>query len=244
MSVSERWIAYGMLGLAFMLGSGSLLIFSGFVIFGPFNLVNMGLSKTALLWFDAFLCVAFFVQHSVMIRKLFRQRLVRLIPAIYDNAFYSISSGFVLLVLVIFWQASPDQFASPTGIVRWLFYLVLFLSIIGIIWSVRALGGYDPWGLNPILDHLRHTKTQIMPFTIRGPYRWVRHPLYTCCLLIIWSCPILTFDRLLFNVLWTVWIIIGTKLEERDLITTFGESYRDYQRKVPMLIPNRIYPTV
>jgi hypothetical protein len=47
-------------------------------------------------------------------------------------------------------------------------------------------------------------------------------------------------DRLLFNVLWTIWIVIGTVLEERDLTSDFGNDYREYQRNVPMLLPTKI----
>jgi protein-S-isoprenylcysteine O-methyltransferase Ste14 len=79
-----------------------------------------------------------------------------------------------------------------------------------------------------------------MPFTVRGPYRWVRHPLYFFCLLMIWSCPDLSLDRLLHNVLWTAWIVVGSVLEERDLVASFGEEYSNYKREVPMLIPWRI----
>lgn len=53
----------------------------------------------------------------------------------------------------------------------------------------------------------------------------------------IWSYPDLTLDRLLLNVSFTVWVIAATRLEERKLVATFGEEYRNYQRKVPMLIP-------
>ena len=56
----------------------------------------------------------------------------------------------------------------------------------------------------------------------------------------IWSYPHLTADRALFNVLWTLWIFTGSVLEERDLVAEFGDRYRDYQNKVPMLIPWRI----
>jgi len=58
--------------------------------------------------------------------------------------------------------------------------------------------------------------------------------------LMIWSYPNLTADRMLFNVLCTIWMIIGTVLEERDLVVSFGKTYRDYQNKVPMLIPYRL----
>ena len=75
---------------------------------------------------------------------------------------------------------------------------------------------------------------------VKGAYRWVRHPLYLAVLLMIWSYPVLTVDRLLFNMLWTLWIVTGTVLEERDLVAGFGDEYRDYERNVPMLLPTRI----
>jgi protein-S-isoprenylcysteine O-methyltransferase Ste14 len=59
-------------------------------------------------------------------------------------------------------------------------------------------------------------------------------------MLAIWSYPALQTDRLLFNGLWTVWIVVGAFLEERDLVAEFGETYREYQRQVPMLIPWRL----
>jgi len=50
----------------------------------------------------------------------------------------------------------------------------------------------------------------------------------------------LVADQLVFNVLWTIWIISGTLLEEKDLIREFGEKYLNYQQKVPMLIPYKL----
>jgi methanethiol S-methyltransferase len=46
-------------------------------------------------------------------------------------------------------------------------------------------------------------------------------------------------DRLLFNILWTTWIVIAAKLEERNLVCDFGDQYREYQARVPMIIPYR-----
>ena len=47
----------------------------------------------------------------------------------------------------------------------------------------------------------------------------------------------MTADRLLLNGLFTAWIVVGALLEERDLVREFGEAYRGYQRRVPMLVP-------
>jgi protein-S-isoprenylcysteine O-methyltransferase Ste14 len=40
--------------------------------------------------------------------------------------------------------------------------------------------------------------------------------------------------------MWTIWIIIGSILEERDLVEQFGDDYRSYREVVPMLVPWRI----
>ena len=110
----------------------------------------------------------------------------------------------------------------------------------GFLWGSRALGKLDTFGLKAIVRHLHDREPRELPLTQRGPYRWVRHPLYLFTLVMFWSCPDLTADRLLFNVSWTAWIFLGTVLEERDLIGVFGESYREYQRDVPMILPLRL----
>jgi methanethiol S-methyltransferase len=51
---------------------------------------------------------------------------------------------------------------------------------------------------------------------------------------------VLSKDRLLLNVLFTIWIVLGARWEERDLTAAFGDAYRTHQRGVPMLIPWRL----
>ena len=116
---------------------------------------------------------------------------------------------------------------------------VFLAGVLGFWWGVKALRAFDVLGVAPILDGMRGKNRQPIPFTVRGPYCFVRHPLYTFSLVLIWACPHCTLDRLLFGVLWTVWIVLGTVLEERDLVLEFGDRYRAYQRDVPMLVPWR-----
>jgi protein-S-isoprenylcysteine O-methyltransferase Ste14 len=110
-------------------------------------------------------------------------------------------------------------------------------AIAGFAWGVHSLGEFDPFGTLALKADVHGTPPPPAAFVARGPYRYVRHPLYLSTLLLIWCAPHLSTDRLLFNVLWTAWIIIGTTLEERDLLAYFGEAYRRYQLRVPMLIP-------
>ena len=124
------------------------------------------------------------------------------------------------------------------GPARWLSVCLSVLALVGFAWGVHALHGFDPFGTLPLKAHLRGTSPPPAAFVTRGPYRYVRHPLYLFMLLLIWSTPRFSTDQLLFNVLWTAWIIIATRLEERDLRRDFGETYRQYQLSVPMLLPS------
>lgn len=234
--------AYLVLNLSALIGGGSLIAFMMFLYAGSFKLVAFSLDEISLLLLDAGLSILFFIQHSSMIRKSFRKNLERIIPEEYGNAFYAIVSGIVLLMVIAFWQESNRPLAAFHGNSRWIFRIVFLASLAGFVWGIRSLKIFDPYGIRQIISALRGQKPRQMPFTIRGPYRWVRHPLYFFVLLMIWSSPDLTADRLLFNVLWTIWIVVGSFLEERDLVAEFGDRYIEYQRRVPMLIPHKLRP--
>jgi methanethiol S-methyltransferase len=116
------------------------------------------------------------------------------------------------------------------------------LACAGIVWCFRALGEFDIFGIQAILTHLRREPPHAPPFTIRGPYRWVRHPVYSFVIVALWACPRLSPERIVFNILFTAWIAIGAVLEERGLVEEFGDAYRTYQRRVPMLLPRGLTP--
>ena len=239
----QKYPAYVAIFIAYIFGGGSLVMFGAFCYFGSLHLAELGLNEIGILIFDLCLSLAFFLQHSGMVRKSFRRFLSRFIPEAYVSAFYAISSGIVLFAVIIFWQESSSTVATAKGAPRLLLRALFAASLVGFYWGTKTLGFFDPFGIRAIKYRIRGKKPKETPLTISGPYRWVRHPLYFFVLVIIWSCPDLTFDRLLFNILWTVWIYIGAFFEERDLVADFGEVYREYKRKVPMLIPSRIHPS-
>lgn len=233
----KRFGAYSVLVLTYALGGGSLLLLGAFLILGSFGDIRLDITESHRLAWDALLCMAFFIQHSGMVRRAFRSRLSSFLPRPYHPAVYSIASGIVLGALILLWQESPTVLYQLRGAARALPWACSVLAVGGFIWGVRALGAFDPFGCVPVLQQLRDWEAPPQNLIARGPYVWVRHPLYLFMIVLFWSVPDLHLDRLLFNVLWTVWIVVGSFLEERDLVAEFGEGYRHYQKTVPMLLP-------
>jgi protein-S-isoprenylcysteine O-methyltransferase Ste14 len=224
--------------LAVSIGGGSLVLFVYFLLFGVPVAIHLASSPAARLAWDALLCGAFFLQHSGMIRRGVKERLARWIPGSEYPALYSIASGTGLCALILLWQPTePFPFGLP-NLARWLSACLLVLAAAGFAWGVHSLHGFDPFGTLALKAPRHGAAPSSAAFVARGPYRYVRHPLYLCVLLLIWSTPRLSGDQLLFNVLWTAWIVVGTKLEERDLLVEFKETYHEYQRHVPMLLPS------
>lgn len=221
------------------IGIGSLLVFGLFLWRGEFELVHLGLPWYGALLWDALLCLAFFAQHSIMVRKSFDAWLARFIPAYFHRAIYTVASGAVLLLLALCWQLSHTGVVVAGGAGRLVMRVVLLAAMAVFVWAIFSLREFDAFGVEAMLAHFRAKQPDFAPLTVRGPYRWIRHPFYSSGIVAIWACPALSADRLLFNVLFTIWMVAGAHLEERDLAVDFGDSYRAYQRQVPMLLPWR-----
>lgn len=75
------------------------------------------------------------------------------------------------------------------------------------------------------------------PFSCQGALRYVRHPWYSGGLPILWAIGPVTDTTLPARIILSLYLIIGTLLEERKLIRELGAPYRRYRERVPMLIP-------
>jgi protein-S-isoprenylcysteine O-methyltransferase Ste14 len=78
---------------------------------------------------------------------------------------------------------------------------------------------------------------QTGPLVTSGLYRYVRHPLYTFSLLILWLSPSMTWNTFVVYAALTFYILIGIIFEERKLLREFGEEYASYRSRTPMLVP-------
>ncbi len=72
-----------------------------------------------------------------------------------------------------------------------------------------------------------------------GIYCWMRDPFLLSGFLIIWLTPFMTTNILILYVMVTVYLYLGSLHWEKRLLAQFGDEYREYQIKVPRMIPLR-----
>lgn len=74
---------------------------------------------------------------------------------------------------------------------------------------------------------------------IKGPSKYVRHPLYSATILIIIGFWLFapTVANLVTVSCIMVYLGVGIWLEEKKLVKEYGQDYLEYRKKVPMLFP-------
>ncbi|ABK45729.1 hypothetical protein Mmc1_3239 [Magnetococcus marinus MC-1] len=119
----------------------------------------------------------------------------------------------------------------------WLSSLLLVGQLMGIVLLLLALRAYDLTRFTG-LKQIAHPQQPLAPEPLRiGPlHRWVRHPIYTAALLLLWCQP-LSYSNLVLHGCATLYLCIGASFEERRLRDLYGEPYRRFQQSVPMLLP-------
>ena len=148
----------------------------------------------------------------------------------YYRLGYSILSTIGLLAMLICnaWVKGNYLF-QPNGVSR---YISLMLASFGVIIIKLAFKNYSLRtfiGLTPEKEDALHRE---------GILNRVRHPIYSGTILIVIGYFLFTpnLATLVSCVCIFIYLAIGITLEEKKLVKRFGDSYRDYQKEVPMLI--------
>ena len=162
----------------------------------------------------------------------------RLRTVIRESKKYSIFLS-VLICYEVFtlflWLLFPEAIAfAALSLPLWLRFAGVALGVSALLlfaWVHRNLGRY-------FAIYLRITEGHSLVNT--GPYRWIRHPMYTA-FYILHIASFLLSANWFIGVTWTagltVIMLLRVKREEVMMIEAFGEHYRLYMEKTGRFLP-------
>ena len=113
---------------------------------------------------------------------------------------------------------------------RWVGVGILVAGCLLLVWTFRSLGKNLT---DTVVTRKQHTLIS------HGPYRWIRHPLYSSAGLMVAALSVIAANwfLLLTGVMVLGALVIRTRTEEANLVARFGDSYRRYMDRTGRFLP-------
>lgn len=182
---------------------------------------------------DAGLLALFALPHSLMARPAFKASLARFVPPALERSLYVWVAATSLALLLWQWRPLPAlvwRVEAP-------WFRISLWGLFGAGWlltvaSTKSHGHFRLFGVAAAWAFARGRELPEPKLLATGLYGWLRHPMYLGFLLGSWATPDMSAGHLLFAGAMTAYILIGLRLEERDLEARYGEAYRAYREAV------------
>ena len=190
------------------------------------------------------LWIAWCAMHSLLVSTVFLDLLERRAQWLlrYHRLLYNGVSLITILPLILFTrQVAPEvlfSWSGPAIVLRGLLLAGAAALFIGgakryeldIFLGLRQLHSGDPQQL----------LSERVEFTTEGVFGMTRHPWYLGSLFFLWSVfPAYSTGVLLAVVILSIYLVVGTWLEEKKILARHGTAYRRYSTQVSMLFPWR-----
>jgi protein-S-isoprenylcysteine O-methyltransferase Ste14 len=168
-------------------------------------------------------------------------------------AFYRIGFNvFSVIGLYLIWEFGPYPSLQIYTLSQPYDYLVLipqFISLLGMVWCFKYVNFREFAGLNQIDRFLKNQYSENdldenYTLRIEGPYRYSRHPIYFFSVMFLLFRAEMNLFYLTMFISFTAYFYIGSVYEEKKMVRLFGDEYRNYQLKVPRIIPLRIFSNI
>jgi protein-S-isoprenylcysteine O-methyltransferase Ste14 len=190
--------------------------------------------------------LAFALLHSLTVSRSFKRLATSVIGEVYMRAYYRLAftafSALITALAAYFIALQPDTVVYRPG-----WYVVLpacIIQLAGVVILYAAMRPFDLGfftGIRQAREFRRTGRTggdiegiEGNALITAGIYGRVRHPMYLAGILIFLFEPTVTMNNLVLRILAVGYFVFGALIEERRFINDFGDSYRRYQREVPM----------
>lgn len=222
--------------------AGALLFFGSLAYFLYAYTVTYGVTAplgdpTRAITSNVALFTFFAAHHSLFARHRVRRWVAAMLPTGLERSLYVWIASLIFIAVCALWQPVPGIAWSADGAALW---GLRALQVAGIglslgsaaILDIRELAG---------LRQLETTGDRPAEFKARGPYAWVRHPIYSGWLLLVCAASPMTMTRLLFAVVSGLYLVIAIPFEERSMRAISPGAYDRYRAHVRWRLIPRVY---
>ncbi|WP_446222780.1 methyltransferase family protein [Nocardia sp. IBHARD005] len=198
------------------------------------------LSAVPAIAIDLVLLALFALQHSGMARPSFKAFITRWVPEALERTVYIIGVCLVMWVIMLAWQPVPQVLWSADGALGVALDTGFWIGFVLVYAATLLLNHFHLLGISQAYRQyvIQVPDATVDRLQVNGVYKLVRHPLMTGLLVSFWFAGEFTVGHLVWALGLTGYILLGTYLEERDLIARFGASYRAYAARVPAFFPS------
>lgn len=232
-------MTYGISAYSLGVAGLSVLIFAvaGIIPFGLLGVVSDSPFISALL--NIGLLTLFGLQHSVMARQSFKDKLYQVIPRALERSTFVWTSGAVLAFITLAWQPLPGYLWQSTGTLNTVLWAGFAFGWTYLLAATFAINHWDLFGLRQTWLASNNIEYSQVAFKEHWMYRYSRHPIMLGVLIGVWCVPAMSWSTFSLSAGLTLYIFVGLYFEERDLIRQWGREYREYQQRVRALLPLR-----
>lgn len=182
--------------------------------------------------------VSYFVLHSLTASLWLKRLVARHLPALtpyYRLLFNLLATVLALPLVYVAWKYPGEQLWQWHGVGFYLANGLALISLIVLLYSLRIYDMGEFMGLRQARGHVQQIN-DMEHFQLSPLHRYVRHPWYFLILVILWTRDMATNQLLIYSLV-TLYLYIGSRLEEQKLLVYHGDVYAAYRKRVAGLIP-------
>ena len=199
-----------------------------------------GAAAGATVW-NVALFTVFALHHSVFAREPVRRWTARVVSPGLERPFYVWLASLLFLLVCLWWRPVPGVAWRAEGLTLW---VLRGVQVAGLWLTVRGAAAIDVWelaGLTRQTPGLGPRASGPAEFKTRGPYGWVRHPIYAGWFLLVWAAAPMTMTRLVFAAVSCAYLLAAIPLEERTLRAGSAGAYDRYMAAVRWRLVPGVY---
>ena len=158
----------------------------------------------------------------------------------YYRLLYNLVSVLTLVPLLLVGLYDRGEIVfSWSGWIIGIRFLLFFLALFCFLAGAKGYNMQHFLGFQQMRDGKEHLLLgDSQSFSESGIFGIIRHPWYLGTLLFVWSVYGVYYQKnFAVAVILSIYLIVGTLLEERKILAEYGDRYRDYQKRVSMFVP-------